>query len=322
MKCGKLEQFSEIHVIADTATNKKDDDSNGKKPSHIANNLLSAFKKFLSITNDRNSIEKREDESTRNYELLHSFCNRKLPTIYRVHPMPKMDTIEGNIFDEIARCPYHVFVPSDQAPEFLENFGIARIKKVPEDKQYVNVTNTNFLVKDESPVPNLFTELVVRVYTLENLLEKTSTLNEEHFNVNLRHKCVYMSDSLRISLNLKVGAKVSLTLMDRTEISAHPSSLELFSWKDSVSVKHFEDYVKKYSLHDKLLINSCAVIVMDNGSSCIVKISPEDCKFAVIDEATLRDTRVRARSVVEKDQFRVFDKLDQEYSRLEKTYTR
>lgn len=321
VKYGKLEQFSEIHV-ADTAVNKKDDDSNenGKKTSHIANNLLSAFNKFLPITNDRNSI-KRKDEAIRNYELLHSFSNRKLPTICRVHPMPKMDTIEGNMFDEIARCPYHVFVPSDQASEFLENFGIARIKKLPEDKQYVNITNTNFLVKDESPVPNLFTELIVRVYTLEDLLEKTSKLNEEHFNINLRHKSVYVSDSLRISLKLKVGAKVSLTLMDRTEISV-PSSLELFSWRDSVSVKDFEDYVKKYSLHNKLLINSCAVIVMDNGSSCIVKISSEDCKFAVIDEATLRDTRVRMRSVEEKDQFRVFDKLDQEYSRLEKTYTR
>lgn len=320
VKYGKLEQFSEIH-IADTAVNKKDDDSNenGKKTSHIANNLLSAFNKFLPITNDRNSI-KRKDEAIRNYELLHSFSNRKLPTICRVHPMPKMDTIEGNMFDEIARCPYHVFVPSDQASEFLENFGIARIKKLPEDKQYVNITNTNFLVKDESPVPNLFTELIVRVYTLEDLLEKTSKLNEEHFNINLRHKSVYVSDSLRISLKLKVGAKVSLTLMDRTEISV-PSSLELFSWRDSVSVKDFEDYVKKYSLHNKLLINSCAVIIMDNGSSCIVKISSEDCKFAVIDEATLRDTRVRMRSVEEKDQFRVFDKLDQEYSRLEKTYT-
>lgn len=322
MKYGKLEQFSEIHV-ANTTMNKKNDDSNenGKKTSHIANNLLSAFKKFLPITNNRNSIKKREDEAIRNYELLHSFHNRKLPTICRVHPMPKMDTIEGNIFDEIAHCPYHVFIPSDQAPEFLENFAIARIKKVPEDKQYVNVTNTNFLVKDESPVPNLSAELVVRVYTLEDLLEKTSTLNEEHFNVNLRHKSVYVSDSLRISLNLKVGAKVSLTLMDKTEISV-PSSLELFSWRDSMSVKDFEDYVKKYSLHNKLLINSCAVIIMDNRSSCIVKISPEDCKFAVIDEATLRDTRVRVRSVEEKDQFRVFDKLDQEYSRLEKTYTR
>lgn len=321
MKYGRLEQFSEVHVSDTVASTKKNEsDENSKQSSSIASNLLSAFKKFLPSVNGQNS---KEDRAAKNYELLQSFRDRKIPTVYRVYPMPSVNAIEGNEYDEIARCPYHVFIPRIQAPEFSQSndFAICRIKKVPEDKQHVNVTNTNFLQEDESPVPKLSTELITRVFILEDLLEKSFTLDRNHFNVNFRHKSVYVSTSLRSSLSLKVGAKVSLCLVDTFETSS-PSSIELFSWRRSVSMRDFENYVKTHSIHKELLINARAVIAMDNGCRCIVNISPEKCKFAMITENNLGNVRVHVRDVEEKNQLRISEHLDQETPLLGMTSTR
>ncbi|KAK9306176.1 hypothetical protein QLX08_003068 [Tetragonisca angustula] len=319
-KCGKLEQLSEIHV-SDTVVNKGSSESNeNPKQSGVMNNMISAFKKLLPTVNDRNS---QIDQATRNYQLLQSFRDRKITTVYRVHPMPSVNAVEGNEFDEIVRCPYHVFISRNQAPKFpgSSDSAICRIKKIPEDKQHVNATSTNFLTKDKSPVPKLSTELIVKVFILEDFLEKFSALDRNHFNVDFRHKSMYVSDSLRISLSLKVGAKVSLCLIDMSGTSGL-SSIELFSWKNSVTIEDFKNYVKTRSFYKELLINTCAVIVLDNGNCCIVKISPEDCKFAMITEDNLSDLRIHARNVKEKSQLRISEHFDQECLSLGMTSTR
>ena len=282
--------------------------------------MISAFKKLLPTVNDRNS---QIDQATRNYQLLQSFRDRKIITVYRVHPMPSVNAVEGNEFDEIVRCPYHVFISRNQAPKFpgSSDSAICRIKKIPEDKQHVNATSTNFLTKDKSPVPKLSTELIVKVFILEDFLEKFSALDRNHFNVDFRHKSMYVSDSLRISLSLKVGAKVSLCLIDMSGTSGL-SSIELFSWKNSVTIEDFKNYVKTRSFYKELLINTCAVIVLDNGNCCIVKISPEDCKFAMITEDNLSDLRIHARNVKEKSQLRISEHFDQECLSLGMTSTR
>ncbi|XP_043511745.1 peroxisome biogenesis factor 1 isoform X1 [Frieseomelitta varia] len=319
-KCGKLEQLSEIH-ISDTVVNEESSESNeNPKQSGVMNNLISAFKKLLPTVNDRNS---QIDQATRNYQLLQSFRDRKITTVYRVHPMPSVNAVKGNEFDEIARCPYHVFISRNQAPKFpgSSDSAICRIKKIPEDKQHVNVTSTNFLTKDESPVPKLSTELIVKVFILEDFLEKFSALDRNHFNVDFRHKSMYVSDSLRISLSLKIGAKVSLCPIDMSETS-ELSSIELFSWENSVTIEDFKNYVKTRSFYKELLINTCAVIVLDNGNCCIVKISPEDCKFAMITQDNLSDLRIHVRNVKEKSQLRISEHFDQECLSLGMASTR
>ncbi|KOC60225.1 Peroxisome biogenesis factor 1, partial [Habropoda laboriosa] len=320
VKCGKLEQFSEVHVTG-AVVNKEEETSNENQVSSITNNLLSRLKNILPTGNNESSSKARGNNAKRNYELLHSFCNRKKPTVYRVHPMPKMAPIEGNIFDEIARCPYHVFISRNQAPKFSTDFTFCRIKKVSEDKQNVNVSSTNFLTKDESPVPKLSTELTVRLFILEDLLEKCSTLDRKSINVHFLQNNVYVWDSLRISLNLKIGAKVSLWEIEAPEICA-PLSIELFSWKESVSVDSFESYVRTHSVYKELLINSCAAIVMDDGGTCVVKISPESSTFAMIDEKGLKDVKVHLKSTIEESLPRVSERLDQDEIHLEKISTR
>ncbi|XP_017754802.1 PREDICTED: peroxisome biogenesis factor 1 [Eufriesea mexicana] len=324
VKCGKLEQFSEVHV-ANTIANVKSNNSNedSKESVGITNNLLSILKKLLS-KNDRYSNKTEADETVRNYQLLQSFRNKNLPMIYRVHPMSRMAAVEqlqGNIFDEIARCPYHVFVSRNQAPKFPFDFAVCRIKKIPEDKQQ-NLNSTSFLTNDESPVPKFSTEFKVRMFILDDLLERSSILDRDYFNVNFRDKSVYVSESLRIGLNLRIGGKVSLVVLDSSETSGSetsgPSFLELFSCKNSVSEEDFTNYVKTHSVYKELLINSRAPIVMDNGNSCVVKISPEDCTFATIDEANLKDVKIYMRSVNEISQLEVPEHLNRKCSRLGK----
>ncbi|XP_076762251.1 peroxisomal biogenesis factor 1 isoform X2 [Xylocopa sonorina] len=320
VRYGKLEQLSEVHVadtVANTRSNSMQDDRN--KSSGVADNLISALKRLNPIATDQNAA--RETQAVRNRELLQSFRNRKKPMIYRVHPMPVMNASQGNKFDEIARCPYHVFVPRNQAPKFSVDFAVCRVRKIPEEKQYVNGTKTSFLRKDESSVPKLSMELTVKLYVLENVLERSSVLDNSYFNVNYSHPSIYVSDSLRISLSLKTGAKVSLWMADSFE-KCLPTAIEVFSWRGSVSAEDFKDYVKMHSVHKELWINSCAVITTDNGSRCITKISPEKCSFAMLDEADLKDVRIHARSVEEESDLRLFEESNEEHRRLEKISTR
>ncbi|XP_076671558.1 peroxisomal biogenesis factor 1 isoform X3 [Andrena cerasifolii] len=319
---GKLEQFTEIHV-ADTVATTKTEISNDdlKRSSTLSNRLLTALRKFLPLEMERIDTKSEEDEAARSYELLQSFRSRKKPTIYRVHPMPKVTLTEGDIFDEVLSSPYHVLVPRSQAPKFTGSFAVCRVKKVAEDRQHVSVTSTSFLTKDDSPVPKLATELIVRLFVVEDLLEKSSRLDKGHFDISQIHKTVHVSDSLRVTLDLRTGAKVSLWQVEAPE-NARPSSIELFSWRNSVSEEVFANYVRTRSIGGGLLVNSCAAVVLDDGSLCVVKISPENCTSAVVDGADLENLVIHSRSVNEISHLRLSTRLDQEHHRLGRVSTR
>ena len=319
---GKLEQFTEIHV-ADTAATTKREISNGelKQPSTLSNRLLTAWRKFLPLEMERMHTKSEEEEAARSYELLQSFRSRKKPTIYRVHPMPKVTITEGNIFDEVMSSPYHVLVSRSQAPKFTGSFAVCRVKKVAEDRQHASVTSTSFLTKDDSPVPKLATELIVRLFVVEALLEKSSRLDKGHFDISQIHKTVHVSDSLMVTLDLRPGAKVSLWQVEAPE-NASPSSIELFSWRNSVSKEAFANYVRTRSTGGGLLVNSCAAVALDNGSLCVVKISPENCTSAVVDGADLENLVIHSRPVNEISHLRLSTRLDQEHHRLGRVSTR
>nr|XP_003707760.1 PREDICTED: peroxisome biogenesis factor 1 [Megachile rotundata]XP_012151141.1 PREDICTED: peroxisome biogenesis factor 1 [Megachile rotundata]XP_012151142.1 PREDICTED: peroxisome biogenesis factor 1 [Megachile rotundata] len=311
LKYGKLEQFSEIHV--GDALAKSEPSNEPKKQNNVPSKLIADFRKMLPFKSEENKLNVSEIE--RNEKLLHSFCNRKKPMVYRAHPLP--NRIEDNPFNIIASCPYHVFVPRRHAPKFSGNFALCRVKKMAESKQHQNATSTNFLVKVDSSVPELSTELIVRLFIVEDVFDGSSTLN--HFNVNFLHKSVYVSDSVRISLNLKTGSKISLCLLEASENVA-PSSIELFSLRNSVSLDSFRSYVAMHSNPEKLLINSCAALVVD-GNCCVVKISPDSCTYGMVDGIDVEKTKVSSRSVNEESQLRVALEK-QEHSGLGKVFTR
>lgn len=295
--------------ISDTVVKprtQKDENRRSKKSSSVAETLLAGFRQFLPIKTEEKT---QEEEAARNYELLQSFRKKKQPIIYRVHPLPKI-AVDENIktdLDKLILCPYHVFVPRSQLPKLTSD--LCRVKKVPEDRQHVNATSTSFLTRDESPVPELATELTVKALVLEDLLEKFATLDKDYFNISELHKTVYVSDSLRVSLGLKIGSKVSLWQVEDSE-EVRPSSIDLFSWRNSVSSEDFEEYVKKHPI-EGVLINSCAAIVLDSGGQCVLKISPENCAFAVVNDSVLENVLVHSRAVT-RESLRLPERVDLE----------
>ncbi|XP_076222599.1 peroxisomal biogenesis factor 1 isoform X2 [Nomia melanderi] len=314
VRYGKLEQLTEIHV-ADVPANKKSEVSSEQSVFH-------QFRRLVPLAIRSSDLKPRQDEAVRSYELLQSFRSRKRPGIYRVHPMPERMASEKSSFDEVAHCPYHVFVPRRRAPKFEGAFAICRVRKLSEKKQHVNVTSTSFLTKDESTVPELVQELTVKLFVLEDSLMGSPVWDADYFNSDLLHNSLYVSNSVRFTLGLKVGAKVSLCQVVPLQLPEDPSSLELFSWKDSVSVEKFDNYVKTHSTRQKLLLNSCAVVVLDTGERCIVKISPENCAFALIDETVIKKLRIHPRSMAERSHLRISETLDREDCPLSQASTR
>ncbi|XP_076242599.1 peroxisomal biogenesis factor 1 [Calliopsis andreniformis] len=316
---GKLEQFTEVHV-SDAAVEQKSSKENLEQSPKALDTFMEAFKKFRPLRTEEMSFKSRsqEEEAARNYKLVQSFRNRKKPEIYRVHPLSDI-IANKNEMNEAARHPYHIFLPRDQALKFTSN--LCRLRKVPEDKQYVNVTNTGFLIKDHSPVPKLAIELVTKLFILEELLEKSGIGDEKYLNVGQIHKTIYVSESLRITLGLRIGAKVSLWQLEDSKDTV-PSSIDLFSWRNSVSSQDFENYVRKRSTAEGLLINSCATIILDDGRQCVLKILPESCAFAVLNDATLKKVGVHSRAVSEKSHLRLPERLDQQHHSLRKVSTR
>nr|XP_033334649.1 peroxisome biogenesis factor 1 [Megalopta genalis] len=317
VRYGKLEQLTEVHV-ADVVPNKNVESSIkvAKQSSSITEDLLTTFRRFAQSAVRHSDF--KSPEAARSSELLKSFRNRKKSSIYRVHPMPKR-MVEGTAVDETVRGPYHVFVPRKSAPKFDGTFAVFRVRKLSERKQHTNVASTSFLTRDDSVVPELAQELVVRLFVLEDLLERSPNWN--HFNINFHHNSLYVSDSVRHTLDLRIGAKVTLCQVEPPQQVA-PSSIELFSWKESVTAETFENYVKTRFSRDGLFINSCAVIVLDSDHQCVVKISPENCTSALVDETVLKGLHVHSRSVAEKSHLRVSDELDQERPKMRQHFTR
>lgn len=203
------------------------------------------------------------------------------------------------------------------------NLFAGKIRKISEDWQQVNVTSTNFL-KDESPspFPKSPQELVARIYVLEDILEKCSaSLDREYFHLNSIHSCAYLSESLRITLKLKVGSRVMVEMIEETERS-QPSSMDVFPSDQSVTAQVFEDYVKFHSRHEALLLNSSSTILLDDGRRCVVRMSPANCDHVTLDEKNMKNLVVHVRSAFSSDDAEISENCIKEKLKPERISTR
>jgi len=192
---------------------------------------------------------------------------------------------------------------------------------VPEDRQHVNVTSTNF-PKDEDPSLKPPRELVARLYVLEDILDKCSTsLDREYFDLNSIHSCAYVSASLRTTLGLKTGSKVTVQMIEGDE-RPRPSSVNVFPSDRSVTLEVFKNYVKLHARHEPLLLNSGATILLDGGEQCVVRISPADCDFATIDGKDAENLIVFVPSESDPSDGKISRNCPEEHSRMEKISTR
>ncbi|XP_018312210.1 peroxisome biogenesis protein 1 [Mycetomoellerius zeteki] len=316
---GLLEEFTEVHVLdAIASATIKDEVVKKKANTKIGNPLAKILPYFAKRKDHRDSRD-----NAANYALLQSFRSRSAPRVFRVYPLPDFRSSDQlNAHDMILRGPCHVLIPRSCVPKNIRPSGIimCKVRKVPEDRQYVNVTSTNFL-KDDDPSLKPPQELVARIYVLEDILDKCSaSLDREYFDLNSIHSCMYVSASLKITLGLKVGSRVIVQMIEGDESPPRPSSVNVFPFNQSVTPEVFANYVKFHSRHEPLLLNSGATILLEDGERCVVRMSPADCNYATIDGKDVKDLVVLVSS--DPSDGKIPQNCPEQNSRMEKISTR
>ncbi|XP_018368488.1 PREDICTED: peroxisome biogenesis protein 1 [Trachymyrmex cornetzi] len=318
---GLLEEFTEVHVLdAIASATIKDEVVKKEANTKIGNPLAKIFPYLAKRKDHRDSRD-----NAANYALLQSFGSRSASRVFRVYPLPDFRSFDQlNAHDMILQGPCHVLIPRSCVPKNIKPSGImmCKVKKVPENRQYVNVTNTNFLKDDDSSLkpPQ---ELVVRIYVLEDILDKCSaSLDREYFDLNSIHACIHVSASLRITLGLKVGSRVIVQMIEGDESPPRPSSVNIFPFNQSVTPEVFANYVKLHSRHEPLLLNSGATILLEDDERCVVRMSPADCDYATIDGKDAEDLVVLVSSALDPSDGKIPQNCPEQNSRMEKISTR
>lgn len=190
-----------------------------------------------------------------------------------------------------------------------------------ENRQHVTITSANFL-KDDDSSPKSPRELVAKIYVLEDTLNKCSaSLDRGYFDLNSIHSCAYVSASLRITLGLKAGSRVIVRMIEEDE-PPRPTSVNVLPSDRSVTPEVFENYVKLYSRHEPLLLNSGATILLDGGEQCVVRMSPADRDYATIDGKDAEDLVDFVSSASDSGDGKISRNCPEESSRMEKISTR
>lgn len=164
-----------------------------------------------------------------------------------------------------------------------------------EERQRVNDSISNVLRDgDSSVVPKVSDELTVRIYVLEDVL-KSRKSDLDYFDLDSIHSRVYVSDSLRITLQMKVGSRMIIRLIEENKRSK-PTSLNIFtSAAYTTTIQNFKSYVNLHSRDEPLLLNSCSIL-LDQDRRYIVQMSPEDCDYALMDDRDIENLDIRVRS--------------------------
>lgn len=171
------------------------------------------------------------------------------------------------------------------------NLLAGKVRKVPEERLRVNNSGTNSLRNDDSSVlSKVSDELTVRIYVLEDVL-KSRTSDVDHFDLDSIHPRAYVSDSLRITLQMRAGSRMIVQLIEENKQSK-PTSLDVFTIAGGTStVEDFKSYVKLHSRDQPLLLNSRSIL-LDQGTRYVVQISPNDCDYAFVDDRDIENLNV------------------------------
>ena len=267
---------------------------------NIGRGIWSIFKHLPSILTEKNDAPSSDISSVENELKFEKYIDMGPPPVFRVHEILKIEeTIQVNAYEVSLQCPYNVFVRKRHLPEYFDptKDNLYKIRKILENRQFVDTKSTYFLKKTDQVGPRESTELIVQLLCLEDYLDQCSSLiDKDYFAADSKHKCIYLSSNLKMNLRVKVGGKVTLKPFQSSKTSI--SSVEVFPYSESVTSDVFENYVKKCSKYEGVLINSCARIFFNSEESCIVKISPE-CEYAFFDANCLNNSRIHVNDVIQ-----------------------
>ncbi|XP_012262867.2 peroxisome biogenesis factor 1 isoform X1 [Athalia rosae] len=303
-KYGRLEQFTEISVSL--PKNKKEGKRNfeSKNSGEKSKNKVWDFLKNLvpeQLSGSQNLEAEKVEESVE--EILQRTSKKYFVQTFRVLPLQEYENAdEMSTADSLLRQPYNIFIhrcflPSNFSVTSSSKEIYCRVKKVKQNVQFVKVTNSNFLRDENASEFILATEIVARLFVLEDLLRNCSNnINKEYFVDNSVHQSIYVSKNLRHNLKLKIGAKVTLELIKYSE--GPITALKIIPLKNLVSQQDVEKYFEERSKYNKLLLNSSTELILSNEKSCRVQILPLQTLYALIDTYDLRNIMFHINDVV------------------------
>ncbi|XP_011338168.2 peroxisome biogenesis protein 1 isoform X2 [Ooceraea biroi] len=313
---GLLEQFTEVHVL-DAIANSKMESEDQKAATNESNPLAKILSCFTKEKDDRYS-----KDTAANQALLQSFRKKTAPCVFRVYPLPKFRSFDqSNPYDLIPRCPFHILIPRNHLPKGSQwTSGImCKIKKVLESWKDASTNARDEIPKnvlrDDSSDPK--SKLVARIYILEDILEKCSASDREYFDFNSIHCAVYVSNDVRNYLELKAGCRVIVEMIEESE-QPKPSLIDIFPSNESITAEVFKSYVKIYSKHEALLLNSHSMISLDDDNRFIIKMLPENCNYATIDGKDVRNLTIDIHSPINLSEAEVLEGHTKKSLNLEK----
>ncbi|XP_015607346.1 peroxisome biogenesis factor 1 isoform X2 [Cephus cinctus] len=297
---GKLEQFTEIIVSAPkreiTASSSETQDNPAGSSRFAFWNIL---RNWLPPVAEKSATEIAQDTQNE----LNEYRAKSSPEIMRVLELPKSrEELIITPFNLALLQPFCVYVRRRYLSKDLAKDDICKIRKVKEDRQFVKVTNTNFLRGGTSAVPRESSELVVKLKILEDLLEICSKETQKlHFANSLVHPSIYMSRNLRLNLELKLGAKVILEPLDVPGTNVPPTGIDIFPYENNlVTLESFESYVRARSGSEGVLLNTCSTLILEDQDDqkeyrCIVRFLPQDCRYVLLDDISLKHLTVQVK---------------------------
>ncbi|EFN77746.1 Peroxisome biogenesis factor 1 [Harpegnathos saltator] len=287
---GLLQQFTEVHVL-DAVTGATKKDAKVDETSGVMRNALAKIFPYF-------SKEHNVNDNATNYALLQNFRKRSIPRVFRVYPLPSTSTEDSS--DLILAAPSHILVPRSYLPKGVKSTTgriICKVRKVLEDRQRVNDSGTSFLRDgDSSVLPKVSDELTARIYVLEDVL-KSRASDADYFDLDSIHPRAYVSDSLRVSLQMRAGSKMIVRLIEEKRCSK-PTSLDVFTpAENTATVQDFKSYLTFHS-RDELLLLSSHSLLLDQGKRYFVRMSPADCDYAFIDDRDIENLDIHIQPVL------------------------
>lgn len=296
---GKLGDRTEVHV-----------EMPSHKKSFSKDNIPTVSNRGLSVSNCLNSISRglglsKSNEINQSSSAIQWHANNDgnsvVPEAFRVYNVSALiPHWSSDSFDIPNGSPYDVFMPESCAPKDFKvsqnaKSHLYKIRKIREERQYINSESTDFL-RTNSSVTKQAAELVVRLFIIKT---KVQSDRKHKVNSNVEksaHKKIYISINLRRNLDLAIGSKVLLESLPNVEQSV--SSIEIFPSTQSVTNQNVKEYLIE-RLYDKgILINSRSRIYLKDGTSCMVLCSPEDCSYLLLNNADLENIVMNVNNVM------------------------
>lgn len=302
---GKLEAFTEVHVSTPVHQQQT---IQSKETSKIEDSgILRIFKNLMpsQLTSSASDIDSssrpKDDTSSR-------ISNTKFSERFKVFSvlrLPKLKSLNQVPLPEKPnpmRNPYDIFISKRFLPrDFLKaagnEFALCTVKKVQENRQFAsaNTSDVKFLVPNDITLPKSLSSFAVKVYMLEDILEKYKDDLDISYFAQTIHHCAYLSESLTKNLKLKNNGKLSITQIDYKE--PFISSIDVFPLNRFMLKETFVNFVNESSKLDKLLLNSGMAFLTEN-SGCIVKLNPDESTFALLDADALKSITINMKEVI------------------------